>query len=166
MSGHEGAESGDDSAEKRADRRWGEMLQEVRVSQTGAQVLFGFLLSVAFAPRFAALHAFDKNLYVVTVALGATATGTLISTVPFHRFLAQRDLKPELVRVGGWLISLGMALLALTVGSALLLLLRVATGDDALAVAVTGGVMGWIAVCWLIVPAVMRRRGEQRDGRR
>ncbi|MFF1868816.1 DUF6328 family protein [Kitasatospora herbaricolor] len=47
------------------------MLQEVRVSQTGGQILFGFLISVAFMPRFAALPDFDKSLYVAAVVLGA-----------------------------------------------------------------------------------------------
>nr|WP_308217754.1 DUF6328 family protein [Streptantibioticus silvisoli] len=52
----------DESTEERADRRWVEMLQEVRVAQTGAQILFGFLLSVAFTPRFRQLGAFDKDV--------------------------------------------------------------------------------------------------------
>ncbi|WP_353651750.1 DUF6328 family protein [Streptomyces sp. XY431] len=30
-----------ESAEERADRRWSDLLQEVRVAQTGSQILFG-----------------------------------------------------------------------------------------------------------------------------
>ena len=67
----QGGPGREETAEERADRLWGEMLQEVRVCQTGAQILFGFLLSVAFTPRFGSLGGFDRSLYVVTVILGA-----------------------------------------------------------------------------------------------
>lgn len=63
-----------ESPEERADRRWNELLQEVRVIQTGVQILFAFLLTVAFTPRFATLEPTDKIIYVVTVLLGAATT--------------------------------------------------------------------------------------------
>src|SRR5215475_3037583 len=37
---------------QRADRAYGEILQEVRVAQTGVQILFAFLLTLAFTSRF------------------------------------------------------------------------------------------------------------------
>jgi len=151
----------DESAEERADRRWVEMLQEVRVAQTGAQILFGFLLSVAFTPRFQHLGAFDKGAYVVTVVLGALATGALIAPVAFHRFLEGRGLKPQLVTAASRLITVGVVLLALTVGSALVLLLRVVTGSG-LAYGIAGAVMAWFAACWLLIPWLLLRRGERR----
>lgn len=151
----------DESAEERADRRWVEMLQEVRVAQTGAQILFGFLLSVAFTPRFQHLGSFDKGVYVVTVVLGALATGALIAPVAFHRFLEGHHLKPQLVTAGARLITVGVVLLALTVGSALMLLLHVATGSG-LAYVIAGAVMAWFAVCWWLIPSLLLRRGERR----
>ncbi len=149
-----------ESAEQRADRLWVELLQEVRVAQTGAQILFGFLLSLAFTPRFDSLGQFDKDVYVVTVVLGALATGALIAPVSLHRFLQGHRLKPQLVRVGARLITCGVILLALTVGSALMLLLHVATGSDA-AYAITGAVMLWFVACWLVFPVVLLRRAER-----
>jgi hypothetical protein len=154
-----------ETAEERADRRWGELLQEVRVAQTGIQILLGFLFSVAFTPRFTQLGGFDRTVYVVTVVLGAGATGALIAPVSFHRMLSGRRLKPELVDMAARLTSLGMVLLALTVGSALLLLLHVTAGASLAAWIVTA-VMVWFAVCWLLVPAWVRRRGEQERARR
>jgi hypothetical protein len=156
----------EETPEERADRLWDEMLQEVRVCQTGAQILFGFLLSVAFTPRFAGLGGFDKTLYVVTVVLGACATGALITPVCLHRVLSGHDLKPLLVRVAGKFVALGLGLLAMTIGFALLLLLRTATGHAALAWTLSAVVLGWIAVCWLLLPYVLLRRGERarRDG--
>jgi hypothetical protein len=149
-----------ETREERADRRWAELLQEVRVAQTGAQILLGFLLSVAFTPRFSALDGFERALYVVTVVLGSSAIAALISPVAFHRMLFGRHLKPELVAAVSRLLSLGVLLLGLTVGTVLLLLLRVST-NPALAWALTGVVMLWFAVCWLLLPRRVLRRGAR-----
>jgi Family of unknown function (DUF6328) len=143
--------------EERADRRWVEMLQEVRVAQTGAQILFGFLLSVAFTPRFAGLGGLDKGLYVVTVALGALATATLIAPVAFHRTLAGHRRKPELVDLTQRLITAGLAFLASAVVCSILLLLRVAVGGG-FAWFVAAVVAAAFALCWLALPLMLRRR--------
>ncbi|GAA2279683.1 MULTISPECIES: DUF6328 family protein [Kitasatospora] len=159
MGGSENEES-----EARADRKWTEMLQEVRVAQTGAQILFGFLISVVFTPRFTRISPVDRTLYDVTVVLGAVATGTLIAPVAFHRFLAGHRMMPELVRAGAKMIVLGLVLLGITVGAALVLLLHVATGS-AIAWAVAGAVMFWFAICWLILPWIALRVGRRRTSR-
>ncbi|WP_354637996.1 DUF6328 family protein [Kitasatospora camelliae] len=157
----------DETPEERADRLWSEMLQEVRVCQTGAQILFGFLLAVVFTPRFPTLPEFDRDLYVATVVLGAGATGTLIAPVAFHRFLSGHGMKPELIRVAGRLIAAGMVLLALAITSALLLLLRTATGNSPAAWIISGAALLWFTLCWLIWPsAVLRRNGRRRERRR
>ncbi len=85
MSSSEARRTGrDESPEERADRRWNELLQEVRVAQTGVQILFGFLLTVVFTPRFPTLTSTDQTIYVVTVLLGAATTGALVGPVSFH----------------------------------------------------------------------------------
>lgn len=152
----------DETPSERADRLWNEMLQEVRVCQTGAQILFGFLLSVVFTPRFTTLSDFDRHLYVATVVLGAVATATLIAPVAFHRFLIGHGVKPELVRVAGRFITTGLALLALTITTALLLLLRTALDATGWAWFLTGAVLLWFALCWLLLPQVVLRRAERR----
>ncbi|MFE1316186.1 DUF6328 family protein [Kitasatospora phosalacinea] len=149
---------------ERADRRWTELLQEVRVAQTGAQILFGFLLSVVFMPRFTTLDAFERSLYVTTVVLGALATGALIAPVAYHRLLAGRRLKPQLVDATGRVVALGVVLLALTVGSALLLLLHLATGGSPIAWLIVAAVMGWFALWWLVLPWLLLRRNGNGNG--
>ncbi|MEV0414293.1 DUF6328 family protein [Streptomyces sp. NPDC050448] len=151
---HDPDQGRNETAAERADRRWNETLQEVRVAQTGAQILFGFLLSVAFTPRFAGLGLFDRALYVVTVVLGALATGTLMAPVAYHRFLAGHHLKPQLVDAAGHLVSVGFVLLALTVSSAVLLLLRVAAAPP-VAWLLTACVALWFVICWLVLPAAL-----------
>ncbi|MCU7821247.1 DUF6328 family protein [Kitasatospora sp. DSM 101779] len=156
------ADGRDESPEERADRLWTELLQEVRVAQTGAQIMFGFLLTVVFTERFTTLHGFDRALYVGVVTLGAVATGTLMAPVSYHRLLAGRHVKPRMVAAASRMVSLGVVLLGLNVGAALLLLLKVA-GLTWGAWVIAGAVLAWFAVCWVLFPvALLRRSGPRR----
>ncbi|MFI9075798.1 DUF6328 family protein [Streptomyces sioyaensis] len=151
-----------ESPEERADRRWAELLQEVRVIQTGVQILFGFLLTVVFTPRFAALQQTDKTIYVVTVLLGAATTGALVGTVTFHRLVAGHRLKPETVLWASRLSLVGIALLLATVTSALLLILRIAMNNSAVPW-VVAGLVGWFMLCWFALPAWILHRYSSRE---
>src|SRR3954453_15712702 len=119
----------DETAEERADRMWGELIQEVRVAQTGVQILFGFLLTVVFTPKYGQLEHANQILYIVTVVLGATATGALIGPVSLHRLVSGRRVKPQAVRWASRLTFAGLILLLATMTASLLLILRVATHD-------------------------------------
>ncbi|CAM5314240.1 DUF6328 family protein [Streptomyces pilosus] len=146
---------------ERVNRRWNEILQETRVTQTGVQILFGFLLSVAFTPLFRELGTFDRVVYVITVVLGASATGSLIAPVSIHRFLSGQRMKDDLVEAAGRLMMCGMVLLALTIGCTLLLILRVVI-PGVLAEILAGAVMLWFGLCWYALPLVLRRRAARR----
>ncbi|WP_328876904.1 DUF6328 family protein [Streptomyces sp. NBC_00299] len=147
---------------ERLNRRWNEILQETRVAQTGVQILFGFLLSVAFTAHFHKLETFDHVVYVITVILGASATGALIAPVSIHRLLSGQRMKDHIVRVAGRLMVFGMVLLALTIGGTLLLLLHVVV-PSLLAELLVGGVMLWFAMCWYGLPVWLRRRSARDD---
>src|SRR5690349_4674753 len=70
---------------ERSDRNWSELLQELRVAQTGVQVLTAFLLSLPFQARFEAITSHQKVVYLIVVLLSVAATGVLISPVAVHR---------------------------------------------------------------------------------
>ncbi|MFH9425335.1 DUF6328 family protein [Streptomyces sp. NPDC017529] len=146
-----------ESDEERADRRWGELLQEVRVAQTGVQILFGFLLTVVFTPRFTTLGPSDKAVYVVTLCLGAAANGALIGPVAFHRLVTGRHLKPEAVTWASRMTIVGIVLLLATVISAFLLILRVALHDSAVPW-IVAALVAWFLLCWFVLPAWVRHR--------
>ncbi|KUH40352.1 MULTISPECIES: DUF6328 family protein [Streptomyces] len=150
-----------ESARDRVNRRWQEILQETRVAQTGVQILFGFLLSVAFTPVFRDLGTFDRAVYVVTVVTGASATAALIAPVSLHRFLSGQRMKDELVGTAHKLMMCGMVLLALTIGCTLLLILHVVV-PGLLAELLVGGVMLWFALCWYALPLWLRHRSGRR----
>ncbi|MGW5974387.1 DUF6328 family protein [Streptomyces sp. NPDC055186] len=161
--GPKSAAEAPETARERVNRRWNEILQETRVTQTGVQILFGFLLSVAFTPLFRELETFDRVVYVITVVLGAAATGSLIAPVSIHRFLSGQRMKDEVVEAAGRLMMCGMVLLALTIGCTLLLILRVVV-PGVLAEVLAGGVMLWFGLCWYVLPLRLRRRAARRSG--
>ncbi|MFF7212988.1 DUF6328 family protein [Streptomyces sp. NPDC008238] len=144
-------EGREESREERADRQWTELLQEVRVAQTGVQILFGFLLTVVFTPRYPQLGETDKIIYILTVVLGASATGALVGPVSFHRIVAGRRIKPETVRWAARLTFAGLVLLLATMTSALLLVLRVATHDSHV-VYLVAVILAWCLLCWFVLP--------------
>lgn len=147
----------DESEDERADRMWGELLQEVRVAQMGVQILFGFLLTVVFTPKYATLSDTDQTIYIVTVVLGATATGAMIGPVSLHRLVSGRRIKPQAVTWASRLTLVGLILLLATTACSLLLILRVATHDGYVPLLVTG-VVAWYLLCWFVLPLWTRRR--------
>ncbi|MFF4394806.1 DUF6328 family protein [Streptomyces sp. NPDC001480] len=140
---------------------WVELIQEVRVAQTGVQILFGFLLTVVFTPKYAHLSHTDQVIYIVTVCLGSCATGALIGPVSLHRLVAGRRVKPQAVRLASRLTFIGLVLLLATMTASLLLILRVATHDDYVPYMVVPVVV-WYLVCWYGVPMWARRRHTSR----
>lgn len=57
-----------ETATERLDRNWVELLQELRVTQTGVQILAGFLLTLPFQQRFAGLDSVQTTAYLVSMA--------------------------------------------------------------------------------------------------
>ncbi|MGW0363764.1 DUF6328 family protein [Streptomyces sp. NPDC002990] len=166
-SGGDGGASGpddgrDESPHERADRRWQELVQEIRVAQTGVQILFGFLLTVVFTPHFHGLPQTDKTIYIVTVVLGSMATGALIGPVAFHRIVSGRRLKPQAVAWASRLTFTGLLLLLATLTSALFLVVRVAT-HNAVAPWLVAGVLLWYLLCWFVLPLWARMRHTTGD---
>ncbi|MFG2749530.1 DUF6328 family protein [Streptomyces xanthophaeus] len=146
-----------ESEAERADRQWQELIQEIRVAQTGVQILFGFLLTVVFTPLFHGLEQTDKNIYITTVVLGALAAGALIGPVSFHRIVSGRQIKHQAVTWASRLTFSGLLLLLATCTSALFLVLRVATHDH-LVPWLVAGVLAWYLLCWFVLPLWARVR--------
>lgn len=148
-----------ESEKERNDRRYEELLQELRVAQTGVQFLFAFLLTLAFTQRFVTISDFQKSLYVATLVATAVATALLIGPVPFHRILFRRGLKPRLVAGSDLMARGGLAFLLLAINGAVLLILDVVVGGM-LARALAGACFLWFVLIWYVVPLVTRERRE------
>jgi hypothetical protein len=90
----------DESVAERADRNWNEVLQELRVMQTGTQILTGFLLALAFQPGFADLDDGQRVFYLTLVVLSALSSIVALAPVALHRVLFQQRAKPQVVAYG------------------------------------------------------------------
>src|ERR1700739_2466486 len=82
---------------ERLDRNWNSLLQELRVVQTGVQLLTGFLLTLPFQQRFEILGEHMRMVYLATVGFSVGATVLLISPVAIHRLLFRRHRLQVLV---------------------------------------------------------------------
>lgn len=146
----------DESEAERADRNLAELLQELRVAGLGVQVLFGFLLSLPFTNRFAALSQGQRELYLGTLVLAAVATALLLGPVAFHRLVFRRGEKERLVRAANVMAVAGLATVGLAVSAAILLV----TGCVASAlpaVLITVFVTCMFGMLWFAFPLVRRR---------
>src|SRR4051794_1464254 len=72
---------------ERCDRNLVELLQEVRVVQTGVQLLFAFVLTAPLAPRFPELNSFQRHDHIVTLWSAGAAAVLLIAPSAYHRIL-------------------------------------------------------------------------------
>ena len=82
-----------ETAAERSDRNWSELLQEVRVTQTGIQILSGFLLTVPFQARFTSLSPAMLGVFLGAVGFAALATLLVVAPVSLHRILFRRHVK-------------------------------------------------------------------------
>jgi len=140
------------------DRNLAELLQELRVAITGVQILFAFLLGLAFTARFETLGGFDRTVYTVALLSTALATVVLIAPVSFHRLVFRRRQKAALVAVADRLLLVGLGLLVLAITSAALLILDVVLGRTAGLLG--GGVVAATALLtWYVLPLWARRSG-------
>ena len=158
MAQQDDARGAGETEKQRVDRRYNELLQELRVAQTGVQFLFAFLLTLAFTQRFPGITDFQKWLYVATLLSTAGASALLIGPVPFHRILFRRGLKPQLVTGADLMARGGLVLLALAINGAVLLILDVVLGG-AMAIVLAATTAAWFVLIWYVVPLTARERG-------
>ncbi|MEV2252859.1 DUF6328 family protein [Streptomyces sp. NPDC050147] len=147
---------------ERADRNFAELLQELRVTQAGVQILFAFLLTLAFTERFPSLDTMQRTTYVTTLLLAVLAAALFTAPAAVHRSLFQQHAKPLIVRVSSRLAGIGLTVLVFAVSSAVLLVVDVAVGR-------TGGIIagaGTLVVCaglWGLLPLLVRRARDEGD---
>ena len=141
---------------ERCDRNLIELLQEVRVAQTGVQVLFGFLLTVPFTVRFDEITSTERAVYFITLMLAGAAAMLLIAPTSQHRLLFRCGDKQRLVMVANRYAIAGLGAVAATMVGAVLLVSLLVIGNvgASLATAAAAFGCGW---CWYVEPLRRRR---------
>jgi hypothetical protein len=146
----------DETATERSDRNWTEILQELRVIQTGTQILTGFLLTLAFQTRFTELDLYQVTLYLALVSVALLATALALAPVSLHRALFGRKVKPQLVSASDRLLKVTLGVVSLTIVGTAMLIFDVVVGRPA---GVTAGVLAasLTIVLWLVMPALAKK---------
>ena len=146
----------------RWDRNFADLLQELRVAQTGVQILFAFLLTLPFSSGFPNVTAFQKDTYVVALIAAAFATAMIISPVAFHRALFRQGRKPELVRYAHKMATGGLAFMLIAMVSSVLLITDylLSIWPAVVLTVITGG---WFLTFWAALPFAHREWGEDDD---
>jgi hypothetical protein len=142
---------------ERADRNWNELLQELRVMQTGVQILTGFLLTLPFQPTFADLDDYQRTVYLALVVTSVIATALIVAPVSVHRSLFRQQMKRHIVTLADRLTRVALAVLALVMTGASLLVFDVVVGRTE-GIVVGASVLVVLAIVWVVLPEVLRRR--------
>ena len=145
----------DETEMERNDRNWTEILQELRVIQTGTQILTGFLLAIAFQQRFNDLDQYQIDTYLALVIVAALATALALAPVALHRALFRRRAKGTIVVIANILLKATLVAVGLTLTGTAMLIFDVVVGRSAGLVA--GGVaLVILALGWLVAPTIIR----------
>lgn len=136
-------------------RNWNELLQELRVVQTGVQILTGFLLTVPFSNRFTSLSHGQRAVYLTILGGSVLCTALLLTPAACHRVLFRRGERPWLVTTAQRAAVAGMTMVALTMAGVVLLVFDVVAGW---ATGITAGAVALVlfVVLWALLPLSAR----------
>ena len=149
----------EESTRERMDRNWTELLQELRVAQTGVQILTAFLLTLPFQPAFENLSNSRTYVYVGVLLSAMTSMLMLLTPVALHRAVFRRGLKPWLVQTANIITRAGLVLLVTANVGAVWLVMDAVVGIAGASIA-AGVLAGLVTVGWLVVPAWVLKKGR------
>lgn len=153
---------GHETQSQRWRRNFGDLLQELRVAQTGIQILFAFLLTLPFSSGFPSATRFQKDVYLVALLAAAAAAALIIAPVAFHRALFRRGRKPELVRFAHRMAGGGLAFMLIAMVSSVLLITDFILPRP-MAFSLSALTALWFLAFWWGVPLLRRLRGEENN---
>jgi hypothetical protein len=144
-----GTDGRDESRDERLDRNWDELLQELRITQTGLQLLSGFLLTLPFTQLFPSLDHGQKTLYLALVVVAGVAVGLNLTPIMLHRRVFREHVKDRVVETGQVLSQVVIGAVAvLIVGTSVLIFSVVTSWPTAL---VAGAALAVVLTTLLVV---------------
>jgi hypothetical protein len=141
----------DESEGERLTRNLNELLQELRVTQTGVQILTGFLLTLPFTDRFNDLDGVQRGAYLAVLCGSVLATGLIIAPVAFHRVLFRHGERPWLVHAANIAARAGLVSLALTTSGVVWLVFDLVIGRGSAWLSGACSLL-FFGVLWAVVP--------------
>ena len=141
-------------------RNWNELLQELRVAQTGIQILTGFLLTVPFSSRFTDLTDRHVRVYLIVLSGAVLTTALVTAPVAFHRMLFRRRRKEWLVEAANIAARVGLVSSALTSSGVLFLVFDIVLGLVPAILAMSAALVFFVSL-WGAVPFLSHRYGDR-----
>lgn len=153
-----------ESEQERTSRNWDELLQELRVTQTGTQIFAGFLLTLAFQARFPELADYQRVIYLTLFGGAALATVLALAPVSMHRRYFRQGKKPHIVGLANRFLQATLLVLALVLSGTVLFIFDIVVN---LAVGVAASIVTVVVLvaAWLVIPSYVRANLPDHDGR-
>ncbi|GAA3702816.1 hypothetical protein GCM10023081_43980 [Arthrobacter ginkgonis] len=139
------------------DRNWNELLQELRVMQTGVQITTAFLMTLPFQSRFDELGPVQVRFYLVLLAFSVLLAGLNMTPVAIHRRLFRQNIKEITVKQGHRIVQIALVGTGLLVSACVTFIADVLLGDSA-ALVIGGVVLLAMALLLVVLPVILRRR--------
>jgi hypothetical protein len=148
---------------ERYDRNWRDIQQELRITQTGTQLLAGFLLTLPFQNRFTTLSDGQIAVYLALVVLAATVSILALAPVSAHRVLFQKHRIADLVVVSNRILMICLAASSILFAGTVLLIFDVVLGRT---LGLASGIVLFLATAALWIGVPLRLRSRARSGTR
>ena len=143
-----------------ADHKFKRLLEGLRTTLPGAQVLLGFLLIVPFQNAFGSLSSFERYLYEIAFFSSALASVLLIAPSVHQRFRAPftgvERSDEDHVETAVWVSLIGTVFLGLAVAASTWLVGSV-VGETVFSMVATGAVSVAVVYTWVVQPLVRFR---------
>jgi hypothetical protein len=149
----------DETEAEKLDRNWNDILQELRVMQTGTQLVAGFLLTLPFTTRFDDLTELEEATYLTLVLLAGLTLAVMITPISIHRRLFGEQVKDKLVSAAHRLLVVSLGLVGVLITGIIVFIFQVVIGTT-VALAVGGGAALVVVLLLVVLPIViLPRRG-------
>jgi amino acid transporter len=141
----------DQKSKEDLDRELIELLNELRVTLPGVQVLFAFLLIAPFSQRFDTINDLQKYAYLVALTFTALGSAFLIAPTPYHRIRWRDEDKEALLSLANRLALAGTLCVAIAMCCALFFVTDFLFGSPVPAL-LTALVAAVIVTFWYALP--------------
>jgi hypothetical protein len=152
------ADGRNETLNERMDRNWNEILQELRVTQTGTQIFTGFLLTIAFQQRFSELTTFQVRVYLILVVAAVLTTALGLAPVNLHRGLFRKGAKMTIVQTAHIIMRITLVGVAIMLIGTVLLIFDLVI--DRSAALIAAGATLLVVIIIAVLPAVVRSNGQ------
>jgi cation transport ATPase len=152
--GHE--EGAEETVKEKLEREHEQLFDELRSIIPGVEVLFAFLLTVAFTERFEQLTDLQRGVYYVTFFSAGLTLVLLLAPSSFHRIRFRQHDKDALLRSANIEALAALGLLAFSIAGAVFLITDVMFSTTAAVVASTA-IFLVAALLWWVYPLSRHR---------